>query len=90
MFDDIQQKLDALYIELADTSPNSPKFNSLLGDICKFNALLEDIGQLEKFLPKTSEQYAEPELINYCGSPSCNGSYCWECAAIRGGCPEDV
>lgn len=32
----------------------------------------------------------EPELVSYCGSDGCNGSYCWECAAIRGGCPEDI
>jgi len=37
------------------------------------------------------EHEPEPEPCkSYCGDPYCNGRQCWECAAIRGGCREDL
>jgi hypothetical protein len=79
---DLQNKLYELYIKLADMPGDSPE----TADICY------EIGRLEGLLyyQEVDTVNVEPELINYCGSPGCNGSYCWECAAIRGGCPEDV
>ncbi len=51
--------------------------------------LLAEIWRLEESLYKrVGPPEPEPELL-YC-NPSCNGMECWECAAIRGGCPEDV
>lgn len=50
---------------------------------------LEDI--IEPPVESVSEEYVYSRtLFSYCGDPSCNGQQCWECAAIRGGCPEDV
>lgn len=74
-----QERLTELYIQLGEsTIPVDEK-------------LLEEIWRLEESLyTRVGPELAEPEgEILYC-SPYCNGAECWECAAIRGGCPEDV
>jgi hypothetical protein len=48
-----------------------------------------EIDRLEAIVNPPPPRYEPEEEILYC-SPSCNGVGCWDCAAIRGGCPEDV
>lgn len=74
----MKEQLEKLYVQLGEaTQPYDDQ-------------LLDEIWRLEALLTPTPEPEPEPELVNYCGAAGCNGSYCWECAAIRGGCPEDV
>ena len=74
----MKEQLEKLYIQLGEsTGPVDEE-------------LLNEIWRLEALLAPTPEPEPEPELVNYCGAIGCNGSYCWDCAAIRGGCPEDV
>ena len=75
----VKDILNELYIQLGEsTGPVDEK-------------LIEEIWRLEEILyPNISLPPEEPEEeILYC-NPYCNGAECWECAAIRGGCPEDV
>ena len=53
---------------------------------------LERIWELEDAArPKEKEvEIEENRLESVCGGSLCMPSCCWECAAIRGGCPEDV
>ncbi len=53
---------------------------------------LERIEELENAArPKEKEiEITENRLESVCGDSLCMPSCCWQCAAIRGGCPQDV
>jgi hypothetical protein len=76
---DNAERLDELYIKIADMSPHNPEFDIILDEIRILEDLVNPLFELVE---------EEKELI-YCSS-NCNGIGCWDCAAIRGGCPEDV
>ncbi len=80
----IETQLDNAYIAIGEwnTLKNGPIPEELF----------EEAWRLENLLRPKLEPIAEKqrELFSYCGADGCNGEYCLECAAIRGGCPEDV
>ena len=54
--------------------------------------LFEEYDRIQQLILEQEKQAMPVEEWhdqNYC-SPYCNGKECWDCAAIRGGCPEDV
>lgn len=81
MIEKAQKELDEIYYAIGDNKLACT--DAVLAQIDK----LEDI--INPKLPDASITKAE-ELRAYCSDPHCNGMQCWECAAIRGGCPEDV
>jgi hypothetical protein len=53
------------------------------------NKVLDEIDKLEKMInPHDWRRSPDPIEIEGCGCD--NPKYCWDCAAIRGGCPMDV
>ncbi len=74
------EELDSIYVQICE------------GDLDCDTATLDRIAVLEAIVnPKAIELEPGPEIIEgVCGNPGCNGYYCWECAAIRGGDPMDV
>jgi hypothetical protein len=55
------------------------------------DALYTRINELEAIIDPVPARSTEPQVIEgVCGNDYCNGHYCWECAAIRGGDPMDV
>ena len=72
----LSEELDALYIDIGSVGAEIT------------DAKLARIWQLEDLLVPIAVETGKgsDEIGCGCGDPN----HCWECAAIRGGCPEDV
>lgn len=71
----LAEELDSIYERIGDGEPITDE-------------LSERINWLEEIVNPRPVYQCEPVEIEGCGCdhPQC----CWDCAAIRGGCPEDV
>lgn len=69
-----QEELDSLYIQVGE-----------MKHIHVDDPIFEKIERLEKLINPPMEME-----ISFVKSNQCDCGDCWECAAQRGGCPEDV
>lgn len=69
------EELNSIYIRIGDGESITDE-------------LSERIEQLERIVNNRTVYRCEPVEPEGCGCD--NPRYCWDCAAIRGGCPEDV
>lgn len=72
----LQEELDSIYIRIGEGEPITEELHA---QIKKLEDLLNPPYEIK------CESASQEEGCG-CGQPN----YCWECAAIRGGCPEDV
>jgi len=71
----LQQELDELYIKIGSNECECT------------DEILERISILKDLIDPSSIHEYQKEFVG-CGCSDPN--HCWECVAIRGGCPEDV
>jgi hypothetical protein len=71
----LAEELDSIYERIGD--------GELITD-----ELSERINRLEEIVNPRPVYQCEPVETEGCGCG--HPQYCWDCAAIRGGCPEDV
>lgn len=71
------EELDSLYVDIG----------SIGADIT--DAKLTRIGELEEIV-NPIQSYKESDVTKEIGCGCGHPDHCWDCAAIRGGCPEDV
>ena len=71
------EELDSLYVDIG----------SIGADIT--DAKLKRIEELEEIV-NPIKSYKESDVAKEIGCGCGHPDSCWECAAIRGGCPEDV
>jgi hypothetical protein len=75
----LQEQLDDAYVAIGEAPFPIPE------------ELFDEVDRiLDLMKPRhLTKEELEPKDQQYC-SPHCNGHDCWDCAAIRGGCPEDA
>lgn len=74
-----QEQLNNLYIRLGEGEELT---DELQKEIVRLEDLINPIPWWRK--------EPEPEQEEILCHPDCHGSGCWDCAAVRGGCPEDA
>jgi len=79
----LEEQLEELYIAIGDANGNVP------------DDVFEEVDRLQRLLSPQVIHEPDPIAVEWerdavCGNPYCNGVQCWDCAAIRGGCPEDA
>ena len=74
-------ELEAIYEKIG--SLQGPPSDELMAEL---DAILAKVEKKIEIVKEKDPNWGEP----LCGSCWCDGKQCWDCAAIRGGCPEDA